>query len=244
MSLILYQFPISHFCEKVRFSLDYKGIDYRVINLVPGLHIKTITRLAPRSSVPVISHESRIIQGSATIVSYLDEIAPDKRLTPVDDEQHQAAIEWEQWLDSGVGIDVRRYCYHYLLPNRRIITNFFISGASVKGRLFLLFGYGKLVKLMRKFMDINEATAAESLQRMQAALDRLANHYEKNDFLVGNAFSRADIAAASLFAPMFQPKAYGLSWPERLPEPLQTTACEMAPRLEWAERIYRDYRKA
>ncbi|MCP3675846.1 MAG: glutathione S-transferase family protein, partial [Gammaproteobacteria bacterium] len=42
----LYQFPISHYCEKIRWSLDYKNLDYKIINLLPGLHIKTTKKLA------------------------------------------------------------------------------------------------------------------------------------------------------------------------------------------------------
>ena len=52
MALVLYQFPISHFCEKARWALDYKGLDYTTKNLLPGLHVKTTKKLAARSSVP------------------------------------------------------------------------------------------------------------------------------------------------------------------------------------------------
>ena len=34
----LYQFPLSHFCEKARWALDYKSIAYRPVNLLPGFH--------------------------------------------------------------------------------------------------------------------------------------------------------------------------------------------------------------
>ena len=35
----LYQFPISHFCEKIRWTLDYKGLSHKTRNLLPGLHV-------------------------------------------------------------------------------------------------------------------------------------------------------------------------------------------------------------
>ena len=67
MSVILYQFPISHFCEKVRFALDHKGIDHQIKNLVPGLHTRTTLKKASQSSVPLLEHDGRSIQGSEQI---------------------------------------------------------------------------------------------------------------------------------------------------------------------------------
>ncbi|VAW80072.1 hypothetical protein MNBD_GAMMA15-1204 [hydrothermal vent metagenome] len=37
--MTLYQFPISHYCEKIRWALDYKGLPYTTINPLPGSHI-------------------------------------------------------------------------------------------------------------------------------------------------------------------------------------------------------------
>ena len=43
--LSLYQFPISHYCEKIRRALDYEKLDYRVVNLLPGFHASTAKRI-------------------------------------------------------------------------------------------------------------------------------------------------------------------------------------------------------
>ncbi|MGR9114583.1 MAG: glutathione S-transferase N-terminal domain-containing protein [Gammaproteobacteria bacterium] len=34
--LTLYRFPVSHYCEKVRWALDYKQLDFQTKNLLPG----------------------------------------------------------------------------------------------------------------------------------------------------------------------------------------------------------------
>ena len=86
MSVTLYQFPISHFCEKVRWALDYKEIPYQAKNLLPGLHVKTMTKLAKRSSVPVLDHEGTAIQNSADIIDYLEQQFPHNPLMPNDPE--------------------------------------------------------------------------------------------------------------------------------------------------------------
>ena len=69
----LYTFTISHFAEKARWSLDYKGIHYQEKRLVPGSHVPIIKRIAPSTFVPVLQDAGRIIQGSSAIIDYVDE---------------------------------------------------------------------------------------------------------------------------------------------------------------------------
>jgi len=49
--LTLYQFPISHYCEKIRWALDHKGLDYKLVNLLPGFHVSTAKKLSGRASL-------------------------------------------------------------------------------------------------------------------------------------------------------------------------------------------------
>ncbi|HEY9121195.1 MAG TPA: glutathione S-transferase N-terminal domain-containing protein, partial [Marinobacter sp.] len=78
MAIRLYQFAISHYCEKVRWALDYKGLSYETISLLPGQHVKTIRKLTGGdSSVPVLDHDGHRVQGSKEIIDYLDETFPE-----------------------------------------------------------------------------------------------------------------------------------------------------------------------
>jgi len=77
--ITLYQFPISHYCEKVRWALDYKQVEYEIKNLIPGLHVSKTRKMAPDSSVPILTHDDEVIQGSDSIITYLDETFPAQR---------------------------------------------------------------------------------------------------------------------------------------------------------------------
>ena len=75
--LTLYQFPNSHYCEKVRWALDYKQLDYRIINLLPGLHVdRTAKKLAGSSSLPILVHDGKALQNSSDILTYLERSVP------------------------------------------------------------------------------------------------------------------------------------------------------------------------
>ena len=100
----LYQFPFSHYCEKTRWALDYKGIPYRVVNLLPGVHRWTVGELAPETCVPVLRDGEITVQDSTAIIDYLDTRYPNPSLTPDAPGTARQALEWEEYLDEEVGV--------------------------------------------------------------------------------------------------------------------------------------------
>jgi len=97
--LILYQFPISHFCEKIRWALDHKRLEYQISNLLPGPHVSKTKKLAPKSSVPILVHDKIIIQNSSDIITYLDNTFQQHPLTPDQEDEKNEALNWEKYLD-------------------------------------------------------------------------------------------------------------------------------------------------
>ncbi|MFK8012976.1 MAG: glutathione S-transferase family protein [Marinicellaceae bacterium] len=238
----LYQFPISHYCEKIRWTLDYKDIEYEKINLLPGLHIKTTTRLAKTSSVPLLIDGDHKIQNSEDIITYLEDKYPQKSLTPKDEVIKQQALEWEKYADKELGIHVRRVCYHILLDRPDIVIPFFTHEGPWYGTLLMKLGFNKLQSKMRYFMKINDDTFKESLSRMERAIEKIHNHLQSNAFLAGDEFSRADLAAASLLAPLCQADGYGLDWPKNTPKELLEIAEKHEAQLHWVHDFYTKYR--
>jgi len=240
--ITLYQFPISHYCEKIRWALDYKNIGYEIINLLPGLHLSKVRKLAPDTCVPILVDGDRVIQGSDSIITYLDETYAEQSLTPASEKLKNEALEWEQYVDREVGIHVRRCCYHVLLEHPDIVTPFFTHQGPWYGKLYLHFVYPKLVKSMRKFMNINQESEQRSRQRLENAIDKLHDHLQDNKFLVGDQFSRADLSAASLLAPLCMPEKYGLNWPDQLPQEFNALVNGFQPKINWVDEFYDKYR--
>ena len=242
MAIILYQFPISHFCEKARWALDFKGLDYQAKNLLPGLHIKIVRQLARKTSVPVLDHDGVIVQGSSQIITYLDDTFPERRLTPVNPQDAQQALEWERYLDVEVGVHLRRYVYHTLLEHPALVIPLMTQGGPWWAKPLFRLTFSRVRTLMRKYMQIDAAGAAESKQRFEAALERVNAAVADKSFLVGGAFSRADLTAAALFAPLLMPPKFGLVWPKAMPEPLHSDVARLMGKLAWVESIYNNYR--
>ena len=242
MAITLYQFPMSHYCEKARWALDFKGLDYQTKNLMPGMHIKIIRQLARKTSVPVLDHDGVIVQGSSQIITYLDDTFPERRLTPVNAQEAQQALEWERYLDEEVGVHLRRYVQHTLLEYPAVMIPMLTQDGPWWSKPLFKVIYPKVRKLMRQHMKIDAAGAAASKQRVESALDRLNEAVAGKSFLVGGAFSRADLTAAALLAPLLRPAKFGLDWPPSYPEPLESDIQGWKGRLAWAESIYAGYR--
>ncbi len=238
----LYQFSISHYCEKIRWVLDFKNIEHEIISLIPGLHIGQTKKFGTRSAVPIIQNGESFIQGSTEIIDYLEDNFPQNSLTPEDETQRKEVQQWEAYVDENIGIPLRVCVYHILLEHPEVVKPFFAHNGPWYGRVYLFFAFSKMVKIMRRFMNINNESYVESKKKLNLAVDKLNEQYKDKEYLVDDNFSRADLSAAALLAPLFMPKEYGLDWPKKIPAKLQVLMDEFKERITWAERIYKEHR--
>jgi glutathione S-transferase len=201
----LYQFQFSHYCEKARWALDYKGLAYAPKNLLPGLHTKVAQKLAPMSSLPIIVDGESVVQDSTQIISFLDQRYPERALTPQDPKEAKEALEWEEYFDEEIGAPLRLWFYYYTLPDRERALRFILDGAPWYGRPLFALIFPKVRTAMIELMDIHAESAKRSEERMLAALERLESTLGERRFLVGEQFSRADLAACALLAAFCAP---------------------------------------
>lgn len=242
--MILYQFPISHYCELARWSLDYKSLSYKLENLVPILHVWTTRRLAKKTYVPLLVDEKKIVQGSNHIIDYLDRAYPENCLTPSDSLLKKESAEVEKYLSEMIGVTLRCYFYHTLLNYPSIIFDLLLQGIDRKGKVFFKTGFPLIKRLMRLGMNINAQTAKESQKNLEEAFDYLDKKLSSNSFLVGNKLSRVDLSAASLLAPLVMPAEHSLKWPHDIPSPLKEFRQKHQNRIffRWVEGLYKNYR--
>jgi glutathione S-transferase len=235
----LYQFPCSHFCEKVRWALDYKRIPYRSVNLLPGFHMKPMRTLAPKTSVPVLVDGKTVVQGSSAIITYLDSKFASPRLTPQEPRSAHAALDWERYLDEHIGVSLRLWFYHHALPDRGIGRRFLLQGAGWPRSLLFKLAYPKIREKMVQFMNINADTARQAEAQLLAAVGRLDEALHGQSFLVDGQFSRADLTACALLSPWCLPQEG-----QTIPEPLLETRNRLAGRrfYRWVQSVYENYR--
>lgn len=243
----LYIFAISHYCEKARWALDYLGIEYALRYVAPGEHMTIAKQLGcPGSSVPYLEIKKRVIQGSADIITWAESTRSSngKRLTPGTGINEAAAIE--KRIDDIAGVHVRRFYYsEALVEHPSTVRPIFIRGLPLLKKLPILLGWGKIRAIMKKRMDLGKEQGEESQRVTDAELtwidDLLA---DGRAYLVGDRFSRADIAVASLLSPLVLPKEHptysSLAHPPRLAATV--AAWDERPSLRWVRDVYAKHR--
>lgn len=90
----------SHPCTTVELALQRKGIDYKVVELIPPAHAAVARVLFGRRTVPAIRFDGgEKVSGSRAILRRLDELQPDPPLLPADPELRARVLAAEQWGD-------------------------------------------------------------------------------------------------------------------------------------------------
>ena len=242
--ITLYQFQFSHFCEKVRWALDYKGLPYIPKNLLPGLHTKVARRLAPRSGLPIIVDSGTVVQDSTSIITFLDNKYPDRPLTPRDAQEAKEALAWEEYLDDEIGVPVRLWFYYHALPDRDCALRFLLEGAPWYGRPLFTLIYPKVRAAMVALMNIHAEPARQSEERLLAALDKLDGAVKERRFLVGDRFSRADLTACALLRRHCAAGKSSAEIAAAVPAPVYALREAHEARLfvSWVREIYRSHR--
>ena len=200
----LYQFPLSHFCEKARWLLDHKELDYIAHNLIPGVHRAFAQLKTGQNRLPILRDQDRWIADSTEIALYLDEVYPEHSLLRADLQQRELALEINQQATE-LGMHVRRWGLAHTLSQSEESLDILIGE---KGYLRQFEKYSKpfIKALLSKGYQLNADKVAESKQRMDALIELLNQRLIENHgrYFVGERLGLADIAVCSMLAPLLE----------------------------------------
>jgi glutathione S-transferase len=200
--LVLHMFPASHFNEKARWALDWKGLLHQRVSYLPGPHMPLIKRLSGQTQTPVLVMNRRVIAGSARIIEELERAYPERPLYPTDAVARARALEIQQRFDDEVGPAVRTALFSVLIHEPGYLSAMFTRTQPALKRALFRATLPLVKPLIAKGNGVNAANVERSLARTQQALEETARMIGPSGQIVGNAFSVADLAVASLLAPL------------------------------------------
>ena len=214
--ITLYQLHWSHYVEKVRWALDYKGVEWSAVDVDPFSkrqmrHLQCKTTLDSGSllhTVPTI-HDAATgsaVGASSEIIAYLERVYPTPALYPAEAAEREEVVRWMLWLDSTLGLAARRLAYTQLaLEHPGYLAELFVphivsagGGGKLKGRVAGTIIAGVLSRRFR-FLHNREDRVFEQLEQcLLFAAERLRSRR----YLVGDRFSAADLTLAALLRPV------------------------------------------
>jgi glutathione S-transferase len=245
MAVVLWHIEVSHYNEKARWALDYKGIPYSARVPMPGLHGLTALRVTrgKQRRLPVLELDGRRIGDSTAIIAALEEYAPEPPLYPAGDAERRRALALEDWYDEQLGPELRRFVWHHTLPDMDVVARtLFQQPGTLRERV--LRATAPLARIaVRRDYAVNALSAARARDRVVAAMDKLEAELQPSGYLVGDGFSVADLTAAALFTPLVAPPERPFAPPTRVPA-VQELGDELMARPggRWIEEMYARHR--
>lgn len=245
MMLELYQFELSQFSEKVRLILDYKGLAYRKIEVVPGMGQLDLYRLSGQKQAPVLKDGSTIIADSTAIAFYLDKTYPDKPILPTNPQQRATCILLEQWADDAIGSKGRKILFEGL-KNDRLRTSILPTDtpdllknlvSSIPREAMDVLGLG--IGLTPDNIKANTAEMHRSLQSICTLLT-------EQPYLTGDTPTLADLTIAGLSLVLKIPDGPYLNIPDNLKGkgvPGFADNPDYDVFFTWRDKLYADFRK-
>ena len=196
--LVLHQFEISPFCDKIRRVLHAKGVAYRVRE-VPVSRALAIRKVNRTGKLPALADEGRVVADSTDIAYYLEGRFPTPALLPADPRERALCHVLEDWADESLyfyEMTLRFALSHnrrrWLPELTRHDPGWFRALAPALSHLL----FHRIVRTQ----GIGRKPVAMLVADVQRHIDAIDGLLDDGEWLVGRALSLADIA---VFAQLF-----------------------------------------
>lgn len=244
--LELYQWELSQYSEKVRLILDYKGLEYRKIEVTPGIGQIELFRLTGQQQVPVLKDGNKYIADSTAIAKYLDLEYPERPLIPTDPQKRGLTLLIEEWADESIGIKGRKALFSAISQDQNFrksllptstpdILKSLVQGVPSDFLTVLGFGVGYSP-------DVIKSAIADLKQDLEALTLLLAD----SPYLTGDEPTLADLAVASLSILLKFPDGPYLDLPASIRGkgvPILAENPDYERFFAWRDRLYAQFRK-
>ncbi len=236
--------PISHYCEKARWGLERAGIAYVEDPHGPILHMTATMPLRTRT-VPVLVTRGATLTSSTDILRWADARTTKRHLYPTDPGARREVEELEAHFDAKLGPAARRWAYLHVLSDPRRACEIVSLGIPEAERKALVRLWPVASGMMRKGMNVTPEAAARSLERLRAIFGEVSVRLASRRFLVGDAFTAADLTFAALAVPVIAPPQYPwMPAVDSLPAPMRDVirSLRATPAGAFVVRLYREER--
>jgi glutathione S-transferase len=241
----LWHIEISHYNEKARWALDYKGVPHVRRAPTPGAHMAVALWLTRGkcATFPLLELDGERIGDSTRIIERLEQRFPEPPLYPEDPEERARALALEDFVDEQVAPHVRLLVWHEAIKDREAFGRFAARHGPLGERAVgVARAMGSAFVKLRYRVDEQGATELAK-RKIAAGIDRVESELGDGEYLVGDRFTVADLTAASILYPFVMPPE-GPRVMMEVPEPLRRyfDSLRDRPALDWVGEMFRRHR--
>lgn len=193
MTLKLYNFPQSTCSQKVRLTLWEKQIDFadRPVDSTKREHLSDwYLKLNPNGVVPTLIHDGAIIIDSSVIMEYLDEVFPDRPLTPDDPVKRAHMRKWMRYFEEVPTAAIRVPSFNQYLSKRfdkltQEQFDEFVDNHPIRKQFY---------KKMRKEKGFDDRETNSAIDRLRQTVGRMETGLNASGgpWLMGEMLTLAD----------------------------------------------------
>ncbi|MEO0413282.1 MAG: glutathione S-transferase family protein [Pseudomonadota bacterium] len=195
-TLVLWQYAISPFSDKVRRVMHLKGLSYTVRE-VKISETGRLKKVSPTGKFPVLETAGRFIVDSTDILDHLETLAPSPGTMPQEPREAALAVIFEDWADESL--------YFYDLTMRAwpqnidwLLDDLFVAEAKGMKQSVLRFLIPKALPKTTKAQGLGRKAPEKLSAELQVLFEGLNTLVSDGGWLVSTQMSRADIAVRAM----------------------------------------------
>lgn len=226
MKIVLYHSAYSTCSQKVRLTLEEKGVDYvsKELSFAKQEQLKPdYIKINPNGVVPTLVSDGQVITESSAIVEYLDELIPQPSLMPADPLGRARARAWMRFMEEVPTKAVRMPSFQKVfLPTLRLVKGKRAFAKDADQRTVRKGYYSK----MNGGKGFDDKEVEESNHNLQMTVDRIEQSLQAGPWILGEQLTLVDLTLAPLVDRMldlgcmefFDNAPNTLDWMQRLQE--------------------------
>ena len=243
----LYTFAMSHYSEKIRWTLDAAQVPYREQVMTPVFHMLPALKMGRRgqTTLPVLERKGDRVQDSPRILDWLQREGHLSDLIP---NAHVAEVRAIEDRFNRIGKDVARLLYarSFGRADEHIVRLWVEHATPLQAAMIKAF-YPVIRWGFRRKLNITETAARRAEQRIGQEVAWLeARLTDGRTYLVGEQLTVADITAASLLAPIACPSEHPVYGDHEFREAMKeaTAPWRNSAAMAWVRAMYQHRRGA
>jgi cytochrome P450/glutathione S-transferase len=200
--------------EIARWVLDLNDILYKDEPHAPILSSAIMAKLTGEPGInnnPVLIKTDALIYSADSIVKYFDQRSlPSKRLIPGDPQKKKEVLDLYDLFTGDYEYALSRYVYSLMIPNRKFATSVITKRIPWNERLTCKLSYSSLSNTLQEQLNLSENTPDERLAYIKTIFKQVDDLLsDGRRYLTGDKITLADIAFASVSAPLIVPYEFG-----------------------------------